>query len=190
MNGVTWSCGTNRASVPNRKTIKKKFTWTCAKTPSFISHSPLLLSEISDTVSYFHYIISALGVEISKWSNYPQWTFILQWWRPVIRLEKWSIPGCDAHQRGNSLQQFEGMQCFHLHGPATFQMITAYLSLGSRSLLGLHDPGCDGNAMFHKYLELLSQQQSFTSQKNLKFHTPKFLVHWFSENANIFTPIT
>ena len=34
--------------------------------PSFVSHSPLSLSQICDTVSYFHYITSVLGVEISQ----------------------------------------------------------------------------------------------------------------------------
>lgn len=72
MNSVTLSCGINKAPIPHRETIKKILLWTCAKQPSFVSNSPSLLSEISDTASYCHYIISVLAVEISNCSKHPR----------------------------------------------------------------------------------------------------------------------
>lgn len=147
-----------------------------------LSYSPLLLSEISDTLSYCHYVISVLAVEISKFSH-PHTVVMMSYYQTweLKYSGKWHL------LIGEEFATVSRTVVLLLQGPATFQTITVYLSLGS-SWTAWPQTWQDCN--LSKCLERLTQQHSFTSQKNLKFRTPKFLVCWFSENIIIFTAVT
>jgi hypothetical protein len=149
-----------------------------------LSYSPLLPSEISATVSYCHYIISVLGVEIFKCSKHLHTAVMMSCY------QNWELKysGMWHLSLGEQFAAVWRTLVLFLQGsPATLQKITLYLSLGS-SWTAWPRTWLDYN--LSKLLELLTQQHSLTSQKNLKFSTPKFLVCWFSDNAIVFNAVT